>query len=283
MLWPFGNYVSRCDDGNYSIYDIDSEFLQSDEQSPLIRNTSTQRGVLDYIYLIMWYLVIAPVHYLISLLNAMMVISIPMAKFNYILPMHLKKDPLCLQISFTKSHPSSEILLCTYSAFGLQYYKYTYDGINIIFINLLVFVAFALLDGYVIAPRFGEEGIAHPMVVFALCLISVIPLAYFIGMSVASISSQSSLGLGAVINATFGSIVEIILYCLMIMEHKGILVEGAIIGSFIGTLLLLPGVSMIAGGVGKWKEQRFNVKSAGVSTVLLIMALIGGKILYILV
>lgn len=32
---------------------------------------------------------------------------------------------------------------------------------------------------------------------------------------------------------------------------------------------------MIAGGVGKWKEQRFNVKSASVSTVLLIMALIG--------
>lgn len=30
--------------------------------------------------------------------------------------------------------------------------------------------------------------------------------------------------------------------------------EGAIIGSFIATLLLLPGLSMISGGVGKWKE-----------------------------
>lgn len=60
-----------------------------------------------------------------------------------------------------------------------------------------------------------------------------------------------------------------------IIQGKGVLVEGAIIGSFLGTLLLLPGLSMVAGGVGRWKEQRFNVKSAGVSTVLLIMAMIG--------
>ena len=77
------------------------------------------------------------------------------------------------------------------------------------------------------------------------------------------------------INASFGSIVEIILYWMAIVQEKGVLVEGAIIGSFLGSLLLLPGLSMIAGGVGRWKEQRFNVKSAGVSTVLLIMALIG--------
>lgn len=82
-------------------------------------------------------------------------------------------------------------------------------------------------------------------------------------------------GMGAVINATFGSIVEIILYWMAIVRGKGALVEGSIIGSFLGSMLLLPGASMVAGGVGKWKEQRFNVKSAGVSTVLLIMALIG--------
>lgn len=63
------------------------------------------------------------------------------------------------------------------------------------------------------------------------------------------------------------------LYCFAVHEKKGELVEGAIIGSLLATLLLLPGLSMIAGGI-KHKQQRFNAKSQNVSTVLLVMTLI---------
>ena len=47
------------------------------------------------------------------------------------------------------------------------------------------------------------------MTIFVGALLSVIPLSYFIGMAVASISAQSTIGVGAVINATFGSLIEV--------------------------------------------------------------------------
>ena len=58
------------------------------------------------------------------------------------------------------------------------------------------------------------------------------------------------------------------------MEGKTRMVEGSIIGSFMAGLLALPGVSMLSGGL-RIKEQRFNAKAAGVTSTMLIMALIG--------
>ncbi|CAI2172519.1 10871_t:CDS:10 [Funneliformis geosporum] len=120
----------------------------------------------------------------------------------------------------------------------------------------------------------GKYFFTTPVFIFILSLISVIPLSYFIGMAVASISAQSSIGLGAVINATFGSIIEILLYAIALYKGQGKLMEGSIIGSFMAGVLLMPGVSMISGGL-KRKEQKFNAKSAGVTSTMLIMAIIG--------
>lgn len=63
-----------------------------------------------------------------------------------------------------------------------------------------------------------------------------------------SISVQSSFGVGAVLNATFGSIIEIVLYATAIT--KGTLndfVHASITGSLLATMLLLPGIAMIVG------------------------------------
>jgi Ca2+:H+ antiporter len=107
-----------------------------------------------------------------------------------------------------------------------------------------------------------------------MSLASVIPLSYFIGMAVASISAQSSIGMGAVINATFGSVVEVVLYSIALTQGKGRLVEGSIVGSLLAGVLLMPGMSMCAGALRK-KEMKFNAKSAGVTSMMLIMAFIG--------
>ena len=182
--------------------------------------------------------------------------------------------------------PSSTVLLCTYRAMGLQYYKYTVGGVNIFFVNLLAVVVFAIIDGFVLLPmkeKQEEHGkhvpvllevLASQALVFSVGLISVIPLSYFIGMAVASISAQSSIGMGAVINATFGSIIEIILYAMMLTQRKGRLVEGSIIGSLLAGVLLMPGASMCSSAIRR-KEQKFNAKSAGVTSTMLIMAIIG--------
>ncbi|KAJ3115760.1 hypothetical protein HDU96_000093 [Phlyctochytrium bullatum] len=167
------------------------------------------------------------------------------------------------------------IVLCTYNAIGLKYYKYTVDGVNIMFINLMAIVFFTLFDFYYLGPYLSYKGIGSYSLIFLCALLSVIPLSYFIGSAVSSITAQTgSLALGAVVNATFGSIVEVILYCLALMEGKSRMVEGAIVGSYMAGLLALPGVSMFFGGLRR-KEQKFNSKAATVTSTLLIMSVIG--------
>ncbi|KAL1748360.1 hypothetical protein HDZ31DRAFT_29871 [Schizophyllum fasciatum] len=180
----------------------------------------------------------------------------------------------------------STILLCTYKAAGLQYFKYTVGGVNIIFVNLMPVVFLVIFDGIYLLElvRHREEKglpvspflrvVASQALIFIMSLLSVIPLSYFIGMAVASISAQSSIGMGAVINATFGSIIEIILYCIALTQGKGHLVEGSIVGSLLAGVLLMPGMSMCSSAVRR-KEQRFNAKSAGVTSMMLIMAIVG--------
>lgn len=177
--------------------------------------------------------------------------------------------------------PRSTVLLCTYRAAGVQYYKYTIDGVNIMFINLLSLVFFVIADFWWVEPYVEKHElggllgfISGQAFIFVIALLSVIPLSYFIGMAVASISAQSSIGMGAVINASFGSIIEIILYCIALTQSKGDLVEGSIVGSILAGVLLMPGLSMI-GGAMRRKEQKFNAKSAGVTSTMLIMAIIG--------
>lgn len=179
--------------------------------------------------------------------------------------------------------PKSKILLCTYKAFGLQYYKYTVDGVNIMFINLVPVIFLTIFSDFVLRRSAEKSGqhftgllalLSSQATIFILGLASVIPLSYFIGMAVASISAQSSIGMGAVINATFGSIIEIILYSIALSQGKANLVEGSIIGSLLAGVLLMPGGSMISGSFRR-KEQRFNARSAGVTSTMLIMAIIG--------
>ncbi|GAA5802704.1 hypothetical protein HPULCUR_008178 [Helicostylum pulchrum] len=296
LLWPFGRYVERQ-------VEITPTQLNgsgtSDEETGLLsskKKKQNKRSVMDHvknfirlgpagiIYYLIYFIIIAPLLMLASAVCWMCVVSIPMAKLTYILVRHLYRHPLALRF---KSSPSglsqaaanvsgkpSVILLCTYQAIGLQYYKYTYDGINIIFINLIPLVFFVIFDDWVLKKHFPTLFITSPATVFGLSLASVIPLSYFIGMGVSSVSAQSSMGVGAVINATFGSIIEIILYAVALIGGKSALVEGALIGSFLAGVLLMPGCSMLSGAV-KQKEQRFNAKSAGVTSTMLIMAIIG--------
>ncbi|KAJ3813523.1 hypothetical protein F5876DRAFT_73777 [Lentinula aff. lateritia] len=182
--------------------------------------------------------------------------------------------------------PCTAVLLCTYRALGLKYYKYTVGGVNIMFVNLLAVVFFAIFDWAVLlawVEELEEHGrvvpsflaaVANQGVIFVLSLLSVIPLSYFIGMAVASISAQSSIGMGAVINATFGSIIEILLYSIALSSGKGRLVEGSIVGSLLAGVLLMPGTSMMSSALRR-KEVKFNAKSAGVTSMMLIMAIVG--------
>lgn len=228
----------------------------------------------------LFYAIIAPMLLFVSGICWLLVFWIPMAKVSYLLLDHLRRHPLAL--SFHSDHtwsrrpgtPSTSILLCTYRAVGWKYYKYTVDGTNIFFINLMMVVIFVIGDYFVLGEMLGiKSPLTAPATIFTLALCSVIPLAYFIGQAVASISAQSSMGMGATINAFFSTIVEVYLYCIALSEGKGRLVEGSVVGSILAGVVFMPGVSMCAGAIIR-KTQRFNAKSAGVTSTMLLFAVI---------
>ena len=232
------------------------------------------------IFFVFFYFLLAPLLLLASGICWFLVFWIPMGKVTLLLFYHLRRHPLALSFnadttySRNGSSPSSSVLLCTYRAVGLKYWKYTVDGTNIFLINLIGVVLFAVFDYWVLDLALGlDSWIVAPGFVFALALFSIIPLAYFIGQAVASISAQSSMGVGAAINAFFSTIVEVFLYCVALNQGKGQLVEGSIIGSIFAGILFLPGLSMCFGAI-KRKTQRFNVKSAGVTSTMLLFAVI---------
>ena len=232
------------------------------------------------IFFIVFYGLLTPSLLLVSAICWFLVFTIPMGRVTWLLFDHLRRHPLALSFHSDKgdvrrSGESSSILLCTYRAVGTKYWKYTIDGTNIFLINLLVVVVFVIVDYFVLDEALGiDNAITNNGFVFTLALFSIIPLAYFIGQAVASISAQSSMGVGATINAFFSTVVEVFLYCVALNEGKAQLVEGSIIGSIFAGILFLPGLSMCFGAL-KRKTQRFNVRSAGVTSTMLLFAVIG--------
>ncbi|CUM65523.1 uncharacterized protein PRCAT00003169001 [Priceomyces carsonii] len=234
-----------------------------------------------FIFYIYFYGILQPVIYIVGLICWLIVFTIPMAKISSILCDHLRRHPLAIDFESEKEYYKGNrrrkhqlILLCTYRCVGLHYYKYTIDGTNIFFINLLTAVFFVILDYYLLKEKLEwSTWFTDASFLFCACLFSIIPLAYFIGQAVASISAQSSMGVGAVINAFFSTVVEIFLYCVALNQGKGKLVEGSMIGSILGGVLLLPGLSMV-GGAYRRKTQRYNPRSAGVSSTMLLFAMV---------
>ncbi|KEY70328.1 hypothetical protein S7711_06803 [Stachybotrys chartarum IBT 7711] len=233
------------------------------------------------IFFVFFYCLISPSLLLVSAICWFLVFWIPMGKVTMLLFDHLKRHPLALSFEADVSYarledaPDSSILLCTYRAVGTKYWKYTVDGTNIFLINLMVVVGFVIFDWVILDNVLHLDNfLTAPAFLFLAGLLSIIPLAYFIGQAVASISAQSSMGLGAVINAFFATVVEVFLYCVALSQGKGPLVEGSIVGSIFVGILFLPGISMCFGAI-KRKTQRFNAKSAGVTSTMLLFAVVG--------
>ena len=234
------------------------------------------------IFFLSFYFMITPCIFFVSAICWFFVFTIPMGKVTLLLFYHLRRHPLALSFhtdssysSLSDGENSHSVLMCTYRAVGSKYWKYTIDGTNIFLINMLGLVAFTIFNYFVLFETLHyETWFTSPGFNFVLGLFSIIPLAYFIGQAVASISAQSSMGVGATINAFFSTVVEVYLYCVALHQGKGQLVEGSIVGSIFAGILFLPGLSMCFGAL-KRKTQRFNVRSASATNTMLLFAVIG--------
>lgn len=109
---------------------------------------------------------------------------------------------------------------------------------------------------------------ASPTVVFTLNFIAIIPLAKLLGFATEEIALRSGSTIGALLNATFGNAVELILGVIALKEGLIRVVQASVLGSILSNLLLVLGFCFFLGGVNR-TEQKFNVTAAQTSCSLL--------------
>jgi Ca2+:H+ antiporter len=131
--------------------------------------------------------------------------------------------------------------------------------------SLLVFVPIAIA---------AELMHASPLVIFALSALAIIPLSGLLGKATEELAGHTGSTIGGLINATLGNFAEFVIAGFAL--HAGLidLVKASITGSILGNLLLVLGAAQLAGGL-KYKTQKINPNLAGMSSTLLVVAVLG--------
>jgi Ca2+:H+ antiporter len=115
---------------------------------------------------------------------------------------------------------------------------------------------------------------ADHIIIFVIAVIALIPLAKLIGDSTEHLSIHYGSSLGSLLNVTFGNAAEIIIAIVAINAGLLDLVKASISGAILGNILLIFGLSILAGGF-KYKEQFFNRENVGLQASMLFLAIIG--------
>jgi len=115
-----------------------------------------------------------------------------------------------------------------------------------------------------VAARLLHSGAA---VLFILSALAVVPLAGLVGRSTEVLAETVGGSKGALLNATFGNMAELMIAALLVLNGEVAVLKASITGSIIGNLLLLLGVAMVVAGRGKG-EVRITATSQVQSTML---------------
>jgi Ca2+:H+ antiporter len=104
-------------------------------------------------------------------------------------------------------------------------------------------------------------------VLFVLAALAVIPLAGLVGRSTEVLAETVGGSKGALLNATFGNMAELMIAALLVFNGEIAVLKASITGSIIGNMLLLLGVSMIIAAYNK-DEVEITTTSQVQSTML---------------
>jgi Ca2+:H+ antiporter len=124
---------------------------------------------------------------------------------------------------------------------------------------------------------------ANKILIFVSSAIAIIPLAGLMGRATEHIAQRAGESLGGLLNATFGNAAELIIAIMALREGLGSpdkmalmqdVVKASLTGSIIGNILLVLGLSVLAGGM-RYKQQSFNPTAASVGATMLTLAAIG--------
>ena len=120
----------------------------------------------------------------------------------------------------------------------------------------------------------GYAGGFPPLAVFIAACLAVLPLAGYMGEATEHLAARTGPAFGGFLNATFGNAAELIIAIVALRAGMVELVKASITGSILGNLLLILGLSLVAGSL-KTPIIRFNRTAAGMSAGMLALAVTG--------
>ncbi len=130
---------------------------------------------------------------------------------------------------------------------------------------LLVFIPLAALAEWL------DWGAVH---VFVFAALAIIPLAGLMGSATERLAHRFGAGVGGLLNATFGNAAELIIALVALQQGQFDVVKASLTGSIIGNVLLVLGLSILMGGLGR-ERQAFDRAAAAAGSTLLALAAIG--------
>jgi Ca2+:H+ antiporter len=97
---------------------------------------------------------------------------------------------------------------------------------------------------------------AGEVTLFVLAAIALVPLAWLIGESTEHAAEHTGPGIGGFLNASFGNAPELIVALFAVGANLPVVVRGSLSGSVISNLLLVYGVTQVAGPDGARIDRR---------------------------
>jgi Ca2+:H+ antiporter len=119
-----------------------------------------------------------------------------------------------------------------------------------------------------------QVGDVEGQVVFVVAAVAVAGLAWVLGLATEQAGESAGPRVSALLNASFGNLPELVILVLAINAGLSDIARASIIGSVIGNVLLILGLSLLVGG---WRHgiQRFNERMAGTNASMLILGVVG--------
>jgi Ca2+:H+ antiporter len=139
---------------------------------------------------------------------------------------------------------------------------------------------FSLLSGegwpYLLVPAIPVAIVlelvhADAVLIFAASALGVIPTAALMGRATEELAARSGPGIGGFLNVTFGNAPELIIALFALGAGLHEVVKASVAGSILGNILLVLGVSMLAGGLRR-DRQYFEARAASAQSLMLLLA-----------
>ena len=112
---------------------------------------------------------------------------------------------------------------------------------------------------------------ADAVLIFAASALGVIPTAALMGRATEELAARSGPGIGGFLNVTFGNAPELIIALFALAAGLHEVVKASVAGSLLGNILLVMGVSMLAGGLRR-ERQHFEARAASAQSLMLLLA-----------